>query len=63
MASAGKLGQREGGLVGFWANERAVGPVLKLLKDTDVGDRAGKRERELEWQTMSDQEGEDKLTD
>ena len=44
------------------ANERAVGPVLKFLKDTEVGRREGVRERELEWQKRSDQEGEDHLT-
>ena len=45
------------------ANERAVGPVLNFLKDTEVGDREGARERELEWQNKRDQEGEDELTD
>ena len=47
----------------LFANERAVGPVLKFLKDTEVGDREGARKRELEWQKKSDQEGEDQLTD
>lgn len=42
---------------------RAVGPVLKFLKDTEVGDREGARERELEWQKKSNQEGEDQFTD
>ena len=45
------------------ANEQAVGPVLKFLKDTEVGSREGARERELEWQKRSDQEGGDQLTD
>ena len=45
------------------ANERAIRPVLKFLKDTEVGSREGARERELEWQKRSDQEGEDQLTD
>ena len=40
-----------------------MGPVLNFLKDTEVGDREGARERELEWQKKSDQEGEDELTD
>ena len=44
------------------ANERAVGPVLKFLKGTEVGSREGARERELEWQRRSDQEGENQLT-
>ena len=43
--------------------ERAVGPVLKFLKDTEVGSREGARERELEWQKRRDQEREDQLTD
>ncbi len=45
------------------ANERAVEPVLKFLKETDVGDREGAREREREWQRKNDQEGEDQLGD
>ena len=44
------------------ANERAVGPVLRFLKCTEVGSRAGARQRELEWQRRSDQEGENPLT-
>ena len=44
------------------ANERAVGPVLKFLKGTDVGSREGARDRELEWQRRSDLEGENQLT-
>ena len=44
------------------ANERAVGPVLRFLKVTEVGSREGARERELEWQRRSDQEGENQLT-
>ena len=45
------------------ADERAVGPILKYLKETEVGDRAGAREREREWQRKNDQEGEDELSD
>ena len=32
------------------ANERAVGPVLNFITNTEVGSRDGARERELEWQ-------------
>ena len=45
------------------ANERAVGPILQFLRNTEVGSRDGTRERELEWQRRSDQEGENQLTD
>ena len=45
------------------ANERAVGPILKFLKGTQVGSREGAREKELEWQRRNDQEGENQLTD
>ncbi len=45
------------------ANERAVGPVLNFITNTEVGSRDGARERELEWQKKSDQEGEDQVTD
>ena len=45
------------------ANERAVEPVLKFLKGTEVGSREGAREKELEWQRRNDQEGESYLID
>ena len=45
------------------ANERAVGPILQFLRNTELGSRDGTRERELEWQRRSDQEGENQLTD
>lgn len=47
------------------ANKRAVGPILKFLKGTQVGSMEGarERERELEWQRRNDQEGENQLTD
>ena len=45
------------------ANERAIGPVLEFLKRTEVGSRAGARERELEWQERNDQGGENLLSD
>lgn len=38
-------------------------PVLKYLKVTEVGDRAGATEREREWQRKNDPEGEDQLSD
>lgn len=45
------------------ANKRAVRPILQFLKDMEVGSRDETREWELEWQTRSDQEGENQLTD
>ncbi len=45
------------------ANERAVEPVLKFLKGTEVESREGAREKELEWQRRNDQEGESYLID
>ena len=36
---------------------RAIRPILPFLRDTEVGSRDGTRERELEWQWRSDQEG------
>ena len=45
------------------ANERVVRPILQFLKDTEVGSREGRKERELEWQRRSDQEGENELID
>ena len=37
-----------GWLSSLLANERAIGPVLKFLIDTEVGSREGARERERE---------------
>ena len=45
------------------ANERAIGPVLEFLKRTEVGSRAGAKEREMEWQGRNDQEGENLVSD
>jgi len=45
------------------ANDRAIGPVLKLLKSTEVGSRARARERELEWQARNNGERESLLFD
>ena len=42
-------------------DEKAVAPVLKYLKTTDIGGREGARERELEWERKNDQAGEDLL--
>ena len=43
------------------ANEKAVAPLLKFLKATDIGGREGARERELEWEQKNDRVGEDLL--
>ena len=42
------------------ANERAVGPLLSYLKDTEVGSREGAAEVTKEWR-QSDQEGKEQL--
>lgn len=46
-------------------DERAVGAVLKFLKNTEMGSREGarERERELEWQKGNDRERDDQFTD
>ena len=43
------------------ANERAVGPLLSYLKDTEVGSREGAAEVTREWRQRGDQEGEEQL--
>ena len=43
------------------ANERAVGPLLVYLKDTEVGSREGAVEKTMEWRRRTDQEGEEQL--
>ena len=44
------------------ANERAVGPLLVYLNDTEVGSREGAVEKTMEWRQRSDQEGEEQLS-
>lgn len=48
-------------MAGQLGNKKAVAPLLKFLKTTDVGEREGARERELEWERKNDQVGEDLL--
>lgn len=48
-------------LADLLANETAVAPLLRFLKATDIGGREGARERELEWERINDQAGEDLL--
>ena len=43
------------------ANERAVGPLLAYLFDTEVGGREGAAEVTREWRRRSDEEGEEQL--
>lgn len=43
------------------ANERAIGPLLVYLKDTEVGSREGAVEKTMEWRRRSDREGEEQL--
>ena len=45
-------------LAGLLANEKAVTPLLRFLKTTEVGAREGAREREAEWGQINDQAGE-----
>ena len=48
-------------LAGLLANEKAVTPLLRFLKATEVGAREGARERETEWGRINDHAGEDLL--
>ncbi len=43
------------------ADRHAVGPLLEILENTEVGSRGGAAERKVEWQQRRDQEGEDQL--
>lgn len=46
-------------LAGFLANEKAVAPLLRFSKTTEVGRRKEARARESEWKRKNDQAGED----
>lgn len=43
------------------ANERAVGPLLSYLKNTEVGSGEGAAEVTTEWRRRSDQDREEQL--
>ncbi len=43
------------------ANEKALIPLIKFSKATEVGAREGAREREAEWERKNDRAGEDLL--
>ena len=43
------------------ANDKAIKPLIKLLKATEIGAREGPREREIEWEQKNDRAGEDLL--
>ena len=60
--SAGKAGETKG-IVELLTNEKAMGPLLRFLKSTEVGGKEGVKERELQWQRRSDQAGEELLGD
>ena len=45
------------------ADGEALGPLVEFLKTTEVGSRAGAREREREWGRRNDHAGEDLLDD
>lgn len=63
----GKIGIRwqrrpeKKGLAELLANERAAGPLLSYLKNTEVGSREGAAEVKREWRRRSDQDGEEQL--
>ncbi len=42
-------------------NEKAVTPLLRFLKTTDVRGREGARKKEIEWERKNDEAGEDLL--
>ena len=48
-------------LADLLGDEKAVAPLLKILKTTGIGGREGARERELEWERKNDQKGENLL--
>ena len=48
-------------LAGVLANEKAIAPLLRFLRTTEVGGREGAREREVEWERRNDRAGEDLL--
>ncbi len=43
------------------ANEKAILPLIKFLRATEIGAREGAREREIEWEQKNDRAGEDLL--
>lgn len=43
------------------ANKQVVGLILNFLKKIEVGNKKGAREKKLEWQTRSDQDGKNQL--
>ena len=45
------------------ANKYALGPLLKFLKDSEVGCREGAAEKAEEWRQRRDQDGEGQLGD
>ena len=49
------------GLTEFLANEKAMDPLLRFLKSTEVGGRERARERELEWGQKDDRVVEELL--
>ena len=49
------------GLAELLANEKAMGPLLRFLKSTEVGGRKGAGERELEWEQGDGWVGEELL--
>ncbi len=48
-------------MAGLPANEKAVAPLIRFLKATEIGAREGARGREAEWERKNDRAGEDLL--
>ena len=43
------------------ANKKAIIPLIKFLKVTEIGAREGAKERETEWERKNNQAGENLL--
>lgn len=57
LGKAGIIWQRQverRWLANLLGDEKAVAPILKFLKTTEIGGREGPRERELEWGRKND---------
>lgn len=51
---SGQIRPEKRWLASLLANEQAVRPLLKFLKNTEIGSRDGAVERELEWELRND---------
>lgn len=48
-------------LAGVQANKKAVAPLLRFLRTTELGGRERAREREIKWEQKNKQVGEELL--